>query len=86
MLTLSNREASENPQRLVVCDLDRFEIHTNFTSTAKQFCEFDLGCLADRAGTGNLVSGKNKSWAYLTRIQNRPENKTHNAKYQQCQE
>ena len=28
------REALENPPLLVVCDLDRFEIHTNFTGTA----------------------------------------------------
>ena len=28
---LQYREALENPPLLVVCDLDRFEIHTNFT-------------------------------------------------------
>ena len=28
------REALENPPLLVVCDLDRFQIHTNFTGTA----------------------------------------------------
>ena len=28
------REDLENPPLLVVCDLDRFEIHTNFTGTA----------------------------------------------------
>lgn len=33
---LRYREALENPPLLVVCDLDRFEIHTNFTGTAKQ--------------------------------------------------
>lgn len=33
------REDLENPPLLVVCDLDRFEIHTNFTGTAKRtFC------------------------------------------------
>ena len=30
------REALENPPLLVVCDMDRFEVHTNFTGTAKQ--------------------------------------------------
>jgi len=29
------REALENPPLLVVCDLDRFEVHTNFTNTVK---------------------------------------------------
>jgi hypothetical protein len=30
---LQYREALENPPLLVVCDLDRFEVHTNFTAT-----------------------------------------------------
>ena len=29
------REDLENPPLLVVCDTDRFQIHTNFTGTAK---------------------------------------------------
>ncbi|MBN2476782.1 MAG: class I SAM-dependent DNA methyltransferase [Pirellulales bacterium] len=41
------REDLENPPLLVVCDLDRFEIHTNFTGTAKQVHRFDLAGLAD---------------------------------------
>jgi hypothetical protein len=32
---------------LVVCDLDRFEVHTNFTGTAKVVHAFDLDGLAD---------------------------------------
>ncbi len=36
------REALENPPLLVVCDLDRFRIHTNFTNTAKRVYEFTL--------------------------------------------
>ena len=36
------REALENPPGLVVCDMDRFEVHTNFTSTAKEVHRFDL--------------------------------------------
>jgi len=41
------REALENPPLLVVCDLDRLEIHTNFTGTAKHVYSFDLEGLAD---------------------------------------
>ncbi len=41
------REALENPPLLVVCDTDRFEIHTNFTGTIKRLHAFDLAGLAD---------------------------------------
>jgi hypothetical protein len=41
------REDLKNPPLLVVCDMDRFEIHTNFTGTAKQLFAFDLEGLAD---------------------------------------
>ena len=43
---LQYREDLENPPILIVCDLDRFEIHTNFTGTVKQVHTFDLGGLA----------------------------------------
>jgi hypothetical protein len=33
---LEYREALESPPLLVVCDLDRFEVHTNFTGTVKE--------------------------------------------------
>ena len=36
------REDLGNPPLLVVCNLDRFEIHTNYTSTQKRIYEFDL--------------------------------------------
>ena len=39
---LQYREALENPPLLVVCDLDRFEIHTNFTNTPATVHEFNL--------------------------------------------
>ena len=39
---LQYREALENPPLLVVCDLDRFEIHTNYTNTTKSVYRFDL--------------------------------------------
>ena len=31
---LDYREDLENPPLLVVCDMNRFEVHTNFTATA----------------------------------------------------
>ncbi len=40
------REALLNPPLLVVCDLNRFEIHTNFTGTVKEVHAFDLDGLA----------------------------------------
>jgi hypothetical protein len=40
------REALENPPLLVVSDMDRFEVHTNFTGTVKQVHTFDLADLA----------------------------------------
>ena len=43
------REDLENPPLLVVCDLDRFHVHPNFTGTAKQVHRFDLTGLADPA-------------------------------------
>ncbi len=39
---LQYREALENPPLLVVCDLDRFEVHTNFTNTPANVHAFDL--------------------------------------------
>ena len=39
---LQYREDLENPPLLVVCDLDRFEVHTNFTNTQKQVFAFEL--------------------------------------------
>ncbi len=44
---LQYREALENPPLLVVCDLARFEIHTNFTGTAKKVYRFTLQDLAE---------------------------------------
>jgi hypothetical protein len=39
---LRYREDLENPPLLVVCDLDRFEIHTNFPNTVKRVYAFSL--------------------------------------------
>lgn len=39
---LQYREALDNPPLLVVCDLDRFEVHTNFTNTPAKVHEFSL--------------------------------------------
>src|SRR2546422_842187 len=46
---LQYREALENPPLLVVCDLNRFEVHTNFTGTAKRVYAFNLDGLAEPA-------------------------------------
>ena len=42
---LQYREDLENPPLLVVCDLDRFEVHTNYTNTLKQVYKFNLADL-----------------------------------------
>lgn len=41
------REALENPPLLVVCDMDRFEVHTNYTGTKKVVHSFALDRLRD---------------------------------------
>jgi len=44
---LQYREDLENPPLLVVCDMDRVEVHTNFTGTVKRVHAFDLDGLAE---------------------------------------
>lgn len=44
---LDYREALENPPLLVVCDLDRFIVRTNFTNTVRQEYSFTLEDLRD---------------------------------------
>jgi len=39
---LKYREALDNPPLLVVCDLERFEIHTNWTNTPPEVYSFSL--------------------------------------------
>jgi len=48
---LQYREDLDNPPLLIVCDLDRFEVHTNFTATAKQVYAFALADLANPTPT-----------------------------------
>jgi len=48
------RESLENPPLLVVCDLNRFEVHTNFTGSAKRVYAFDLDSLAHPVNLGTL--------------------------------
>jgi len=43
---LDYREDLENPPLLVVCDFDRFEVHTNFTNTPRRVFAFSLADLA----------------------------------------
>ena len=47
---LQHREALEDPPLLVVCDLRRFEVHTNFTGARREVHRFDLDAL--RAAPG----------------------------------
>jgi hypothetical protein len=44
---LQYREALDNPPLLVVCDLDRFEVHTNFTNTPAVVYAFALSDLLE---------------------------------------
>ena len=44
---LGYREGLENPPLLVVCDMNRFQIHTNFTNTEPREIEFTLKDLGE---------------------------------------
>jgi type II restriction/modification system DNA methylase subunit YeeA len=46
--------ALENPPLLVVCDLERFRVHTNWTNTVSKVHEFELDDLRD-AGTRQIL-------------------------------
>jgi type II restriction/modification system DNA methylase subunit YeeA len=48
---LKYREALQNPPLLVVCDLDRFEVHTNWTNTPPEVYSFDLNDLLSNQAT-----------------------------------
>ncbi len=43
---LQYRESLNNPPLLIVIDMDRFEVHTNFTGTAKRIFKFNLDDIA----------------------------------------
>lgn len=48
------RESLDNPPLLVVCDLDRIEVHTNFTGTAKRIHAISLENFGDPASLETL--------------------------------
>ncbi|MBP9153551.1 MAG: class I SAM-dependent DNA methyltransferase [Xanthomonadales bacterium] len=52
-------DALENPPLLIVTDLQRFEIHTNFTNTVKQVYRFTVEDLADPAARRLLAAAFN---------------------------
>jgi type II restriction/modification system DNA methylase subunit YeeA len=52
---LRYREDLENPPLLVVCDQDRFEVHTNFTYSRPQVYGFTLDDLLSGAPTANCA-------------------------------
>ncbi len=60
------REALANPPLLVVCDLNRFEVHTNFPNTVKEVHAFDLAGLADPTHLQTLL------WAFTDPDKLRP--------------
>jgi len=49
------REDLENPPLLVVCDLERFEVHTNFTGTRPHVYRFTLDDLLTNAATASCA-------------------------------
>ena len=51
---LQYREALQNPPLLVVCDIDRIVVHTNFTNTVKQVVTLTLDDLLTAAGMQRL--------------------------------
>ena len=51
---LKYRESLNNPPLLIVCDLERIIIHTNFTRTAKKVIELSLDDLATSQGLQTL--------------------------------
>jgi hypothetical protein len=61
---LQYREALDNPPLLVVCDLDRFEIHTNFTNTPAVVHSFALE---------HLLSDPAEPLALLRAVMEHPE-------------
>ncbi len=46
---LQYKDSLDNPPLLVVCDFDRFELHTNFTDTPARVYSFSLADLSDNA-------------------------------------
>ncbi len=52
---LRYREDLENPPLLVTCDLDRFEVHTNFERTKPQIYGFTLSDLLSGSPTPNCA-------------------------------
>jgi len=52
---LQYREDLENPPLLVVCDLDRFEVHTNYTNTQKKVFAFELADLIPNKPTATCA-------------------------------
>src|SRR5690606_149106 len=51
---LQYRESLQNPPLLIVSDIDRIVVHTNFTNTVKQVIEIGLDDLLTPAGQRQL--------------------------------
>ena len=64
------REALENPPLLVVCDIDRFEVHTNWTNTEKWIYRFsNTDLLSDSPVQVSTVSTLAEDAPRLTALQ-----------------
>ena len=64
------REALRNPPLLVVCDIDRFEVHTNWTNTEKWIYRFSNGdLLSDKPVEVSTVSAVAEDAPPLTALQ-----------------
>ena len=53
---LKYREALENPPLLVVCDMDRIVVHTNFTGTRTEIHDIPLAKLGEPGNLGSWGS------------------------------
>src|SRR5260370_3582257 len=65
---LRYREDLENPPLLVVCDMDRFEVHTNFTNTVKRVYAFDLDNFGEPENLDVLLRLAASPGRYLDRL------------------
>jgi hypothetical protein len=64
------REALGNPPLLIVCDIDRFEVHTNWTNTEKWIYRFSNGdLLSDSPVPASTVSAPAEDAPRLTALQ-----------------
>ena len=65
---LQYREDLENPPLRIVCDLNRFEVHTNFTNTTKASLRIRVGRPSRERSDSNMQAAPlSKSYAPSSR-------------------